>query len=89
MPALTADQRIRFVQEVWANFRATHRVKRECTHIEYATMSAWAKRGVPLATILQGVNETTGKPRTIQACERAVEEQIVRWANAVGPPDAT
>ena len=28
--------------------------------------------------------ETSGKPRTLMACERSVEDQISRWAQAVG-----
>ena len=85
MPALTADQRIEYVRAVLETF-CTQFKRREnlITNAEYELARRWALRGVPLATVLGGIVETTGKPRTLMACERSVEESIERWAKAVG-----
>lgn len=85
MPALTADQRVSYVQAIFETFEATHKVKRMATPSnEYELARKWALRGVPLAVVLQGINETTGKPKRLGACERAVEESITRWGQAMG-----
>ena len=82
---LTADQRVEYVQAIWDQFQKAHKVTRwHMNHIEYEMARKWAVRGVPLATVLQGINETSGKPRTLMACERSVEESIERWGKAVG-----
>lgn len=84
MPALTSDQRVEFVRTLWDTFREQFKVRRDCmTQAEYHLAYGWAKRGVPLAVILQGIVETTGEPRTLMACERAVDENIGRWLKAV------
>lgn len=85
MPALTANQRIVYVRSVLETF-CTQFKRREnlITNAEYELARRWALRGVPLATVLEGIVETTGKPRTLMACERAVEENIERWHKAVG-----
>ena len=84
MPVLTADQRIAFVSTLWDTFTEEHHIHREIRSDEYELARRWAHRGVPLATVLQGIVETGGKPRTLMACERGVEENISRWAQAVG-----
>lgn len=81
---LTTDQRIAYVQQVLAAFCVQAKRKTPPNHIEYDLARRWALSGVPLATVLQGIAETTGKPRTLMACERAVNEQISRWHSAVG-----
>lgn len=85
MPTLNADQRVEFVRTLWDTFREQFKVRRDCMRAdEYHLAYGWAKRGVPLAVILQGIVETTGKPGTLMACERGVEENVSRWAQAVG-----
>lgn len=81
---LTADRRIEFVRAVLDAFREHQGVTRECSSAEYELARRWAMRGVPLATVLEGIRQTGGKPRRLQACERAVEENIARWHSAVG-----
>lgn len=80
---LTADQRVSFVRQTWDAFCNLHGVCREASSAEYELARKWALRGVPLATVLQGIRETTGKVRRLGACERAVEENIARWHSAV------
>ena len=81
---LTAEQRIAYVRSIWAQFGVVHNVGREMSSAEYETARKWALRGVPLAVVLQGINETGGKPRTLLACERSVDENIERWHKAAG-----
>ena len=85
MPALTPDQRVLFVKSVWSQFCEVHKVHRDCaSSAEYELARKWALRGVPLAVVLQGINETGGKPRTLLACTNSVEAQISRWHLAMG-----
>ena len=85
MPALTQEQRMEFIRIVLETFAETHKVKRNFVpNSEYHLVYKWANRGIPLATVLQGINEAGGKPRTLCACERSVEESIERWGKAMG-----
>ena len=85
MPALTADERMKFIQAIWETFRTVHHVQRtECSNAEFCLAREWAVRGVPLATVLQGITETGGKPKRLEACKNSVEQNIERWARAVG-----
>jgi hypothetical protein len=59
------------------------------SNAEYELARSWALRDVPLATVLQGIVETTGTVHRLGACERAVEEQIHRWYRAAGLSEPT
>ena len=84
MPPLTAEQRMEFVRIVWENFcYHAGRADSQMSNKEYELARRWSLRGVPLATVLQGIQETTGKPRRLEACERAVEESISRWGQSM------
>lgn len=72
------------MRTVLATFCVEHKCRTAPTHIEYDLARRWALRGVPLATVLQGIVETAGKPRTLMACERSVEQNIERWHQAIG-----
>jgi hypothetical protein len=39
---------------------------------------------MPLPVVLRGLDETGGKPRTIMACENAVERAFSYWFQAMG-----
>ena len=84
MPALTADERMKFIQAIWETFRTVHHVQRtECSNAEFCLAREWAVRGVPLATVLQGITETGGKPKRLEACKNSVEQNIERWRGQV------
>jgi hypothetical protein len=80
----SAEERIEVVRAIVATFCHAHHVRREMSHTEYELARSWALRDVPLATVLQGIVETTGKVSRLGACERAVEENIQRWHKAAG-----
>ena len=74
-----------FIRIVLETFAETHKVRRNFVpNSEYYLVYKWANRGIPLATVLQGISEAGGKPRTLFAGERSVEENIERWSKAVG-----
>ena len=50
---------------------------------EYDLARRWCDRGLTLATVLQGIRETGGTPKTLMACERSVEASVARQAQAV------
>jgi len=50
---------------------------------EFDLARRWCDRGLTLATVLQGIRETGGSPRTLFACERSVEASVARQAQAV------
>lgn len=81
---LTAEERIEFVRAILATFCNAHHVRREMSNAEYELARSWTLRDVPLATVLQGIVETSGPVRRLGACERAVEENIQRWHKAAG-----
>lgn len=83
---MTPDQRIEYVRAVLYEFAQVHGKKRTPSNVEWALARQWAEEGIPLPTVLQAVRETTGKPATLHACERAVRENAARQAQAVPHP---
>jgi hypothetical protein len=78
------ETREEFVRRIFEHFSETHDDRRlASTHSEYLLAYTWATRGVPLAVVCQGISDTSGKPRTLHACQRAVEAEIVRWASSM------
>ena len=83
--SLTPEQRQDYMRAVLDEFLDRWRPDRFTpSSVEMELARKWALRGVPLATILEGIRQTGGKPRTLMACSRAVEENIARWHAAVG-----
>jgi len=82
---LTELQREAFVRAIFEEFGKLHggHALEMYASSEYELARKWAQAGVPLATVLQGIRETAGKPRKLSACERSVEEQIRRWHSAM------
>jgi len=78
------EQRSHFVATVWDAFCSRYRIERlSIRPDEYELARRWAMLGVPLATVLRGIDETAGEPRTLMACERAVSENVARWQKAM------
>lgn len=71
-----------FIRRIWDSFSAEHKVKREISSAEYDMARKWAMCGCSLATVLQGIHETTGTVRRLEACERAVLQNIARRQKA-------
>ncbi len=81
---LTAKERVLFIRAIWATFCVTHHVTREMSNAEYELARTWALAAPPLATVLEGITQTTGEVRRLGACARAVEANVLRWHNAMG-----
>ena len=82
---LTGPDREEYVRQVFEHFAAVHNDQRlSSTLTEYDLARHWATRGVPLAVVLQGISDTAGKPRRLQACQRAVDAEISRWSQSMG-----
>ena len=77
------ETRIEYVRIVWDTFCQVHKIKREISNAEWHLARKWAMTGVPVATVLQGIHETTGKIRRLEACDRAVQENVGRHGQAV------
>ena len=50
---------------------------------DYHLAEGWCSKGLPLPAVLQGIRETGGAPRSLQACKGAVEANVARQAQAV------
>ena len=81
---LTSEDRIECIRAIWSTFQSVHKVKREMSSAEYVLALRWVGKDAPLATVLQGICETSGKVSRLGACERAVEENISRWYKSMG-----
>ena len=80
---MISDDRVKYSRAVFAEFVSAHR-SRIFSSAEFDLVRRWIDRGIPLATVLQGIRETGGNPRTLHACERAVDEQAKRRSQALG-----
>ena len=81
---LTGDERVLYIGDVWLMFERKTGKERDASSVEYDLICRWMNRGIPLPVVLRGIEETTGKPRTLLACERPVERAISYWHQAVG-----
>jgi len=43
---------------------------------DYHLAEGWCSKGLPLPAVLQGIRETGGAPRSLQACKGAVEANV-------------
>jgi hypothetical protein len=63
-----------YADAVWETFRETHRPDRLMeSHNEAMLIRRWINANVPLPIVELGIRETTGKPRTLMACELPVQ----------------
>ena len=81
---MDSDDRVEYGKAVWETFCTKHGISRGGTSAEWNLISKWMDAGHVLAIVLRGIEETGGKPRTLHACERAVDEAVARWASAAG-----
>lgn len=81
---LTAEQRIEWLQVIWANFQKKAGTRRDMTSSEYHVAGKWLDRGLPLVVVLRALQDFKGKPRRLEALESAVEEAAAYHYKAVG-----
>ena len=81
---LTADERIAFAQAVWASFTNTHHVRRfGMSPVEFYLVGKWMDAEIPLPIVFRGISETAGSPRTLLACEAAVQRAYQYYRSAM------
>ena len=81
---MTSDHRVEYSKAILFEFIQRKGQSHSMSSAEFDLARRWCDRGLPLRVVLQGIRETGGKPRTLLACERSVEEQVTRWHQAVG-----
>lgn len=84
MATLTADQRIEWLQAIWANFQKKAGTHRDMSSSEYHVASKWLSRGLPLAVVFRAIQDFSGKPRRLEALESAVNDAAEYHFKALG-----
>ena len=81
---MNADDRVTYLQAVWAEFQEKAKTQRPMSSSEYNLARKWADRNIPLAIVFRAFQDFKGKPRRLEALEGAVEEAEAYWAQAAG-----
>lgn len=82
---MRTEDRSTYASAVWDEFRQVHQPGRlTMSSSEFQLVSRWMDRSIPLPVVLRGLEETGGKPRTLHACENAVERAYRYWHEAMG-----
>ena len=81
---LTPDERVLVGKAIWSEFEKLTGREANGSSAEYDLIRRWMDRGIPLPVLLRGIGETTGKPRTLMACEAAVERAVAYWQRTAG-----
>jgi len=81
---MRAEDRIHYLQAIWATFQAKAMTQRDWSSAEYHTAARWADRSIPLPVVLRAIHEFEGTPRRLEACEAAVKRAEAYWFRALG-----
>lgn len=81
---MTADQRVEWLQTLWANFQKKARTQRAMSSAEYWIASKWLDRNLPLAVVLRAVQDFEGQPRRLEALAQGVEKAVAYWHQSIG-----
>ena len=82
---MRTEDRSTYAEAVWDEFRRLHQPDRlTMSSMEFQLVSRWMDKAIPLPVVLRGLDETAGKPRTLMACENAVERAYQYWYQAMG-----
>ena len=74
-----------YADAVWDTFREMHRPDRlMASNSEGMLIRRWINASIPLPVVERGIRETSGKPRTLLACELAVTRAYSYWRDAMG-----
>lgn len=81
---MRSEDRPTYASAVWETFRERFQPGRlTMSTAEFAmVIRPWMDQDVPLAVVLEGLANVEGKPRTLHACQRAVDAEIKRWARS-------
>ena len=84
MPVRRED-RPTYAEAVWEAFRQRHQPGRfTMSSSEFHLVAGWMDRDIPLPIVLRGLEEFTGKARTLNACAAPVERAYGYWFQAMG-----
>ncbi len=81
---LTGEERVLYARAVWATFRAKAGTVRDMSSAEFVQIGRWIDAQVPLAVVLQAIEDFDGKPRRLEAMVAGVEREHRRVSGAVG-----
>lgn len=81
---MRADDRITYLQAIWASFQAKAGITRDWSNAEYHAAAKWADRSIPLPVVLRAIHEFEGKPRRLEAMVVPVEKAEAYWFKAMG-----
>jgi len=81
---MRAEDRIHYLQAIWATFRAKAMTQRDWSSAEYHIAAKWMDRSIPLPVVLRGIHEFEGAPRRLEACVASVERCAAYWYAAMG-----
>jgi len=84
MCPLNPDDRVTYLQAVWASFQDKAQTSRDMSSAEYHIASKWVDRSIPLPVVLRGIHEFSGKPKRLEAVVLSVERAEAYWFKAMG-----
>lgn len=79
-----SEDRITYGQAVWETFQQRAGTTRDMSSAEFHLLSKWMGKNMPLPIVERGIAETGGTPKTLFACEAAVERCYEYWFRAMG-----
>jgi len=80
-----SDQRRIYAESVWSAFKdkAATPSTRMMSPAEWALLSKWVDRGIPLRIVLRAIRDHLGHPRTLLTLEASVQEAWRHWQRAL------
>jgi len=78
------DDRITYLQAIWATFQDKAKTKRDMSSSEYHAAAKWADRNIPLPVVLRAIHDFEGTPRRLEAMVVPVEKAEAYWFQAMG-----
>lgn len=81
---MNSDDRVTYLQAIWATFQDKAKIKRDMSSAEYHAAAKWADRNIPLPVVLRGIHEFNGIPKRLEAVVQNVERSEAYWFQAMG-----
>lgn len=81
---LNPEERVLYIQAVWETFQKQAQTKRDASNREYYYMARWLDGGIPLAVVLQTLDELSFRPRRLEAVDQQIGKAFTYWKQAMG-----
>jgi hypothetical protein len=78
-----SDDRVFYARAVWATFRSKAGTLRDMSSAEFVLIGRWMDRSLPLPVVLQAIEDFSGVPRRLEACEMSVERAYAYYRQAM------